>query len=129
VRTIGIGEEGRESSNPRRTEMDITIRLDSIEEHISSFFLVMTADSQHTTLEDLENVSCSTRNAEAGTAIALYNVQMDTPSTAMMITRLVKTDMRSRQSVTINKTVNEMRWCGAMAVVTAVIYMECMYEL
>jgi hypothetical protein len=99
VRTIEIGDEGRISDNPRRAEMDITIKLDTVEDHISSFFLVLTADNNHTTLQDLENVSCSTFDAATGTALSHYDVAVDVPATAMVFSRLVKNDMNSKKTV------------------------------
>lgn len=84
------GHAGRISKNPKHAEHEVCIQLDTVEDHISAFFLVISADKRLSTLQDIDSIQCQANNSSSGDGIAKYDVLMRRPATASMFARLVR---------------------------------------
>eukprot|EP00603_Paraphysomonas_imperforata_P008490 CAMPEP_0114423528 /NCGR_PEP_ID=MMETSP0103-20121206/6196_1 /TAXON_ID=37642 ORGANISM="Paraphysomonas imperforata, Strain PA2" /NCGR_SAMPLE_ID=MMETSP0103 /ASSEMBLY_ACC=CAM_ASM_000201 /LENGTH=570 /DNA_ID=CAMNT_0001592195 /DNA_START=267 /DNA_END=1979 /DNA_ORIENTATION=- len=90
MRCVEPNDAGRISNNPKHAEHEVCIQLDSVEDHISAFFLVISADKRLSTLQDVDSIQCLALNSATGDGVAKYDVMMRRPATAMMFARLVR---------------------------------------
>lgn len=78
------------SALTRKVVLEVKVELASLDEEVSSFFLLMSASRPNSSLNNLKNIHSTAIDTESGNAIAQYDVEAGESSTSLLFMRCVR---------------------------------------